>query len=316
MSKPIAVTMGDPSGLGPELIEKLCARELPAPLAIFGDKRLFGRIPATLVLEEMPAAFEHPITIVDIPCAEPAIAGQPNLKNARAVIRSIEAAVAAVKAGLCGALLTAPINKAQLKDGAEFSYPGHTEFLAALDEKSRVVMMLAAEGVLRVIPATIHIPIREVAQALTPELLQNTIEISHRELSKYLGKPPRIAIAGLNPHAGENGHIGDEEAKWITPLIETLRSSGLELLGPLPADTLFEARMRAEFDVAICMYHDQALIPIKTLAFDRAVNVTLGLSFLRTSPDHGTGYDIAGKDLADPGSFFAAFDLAHQWSQR
>jgi 4-hydroxythreonine-4-phosphate dehydrogenase len=220
--------------------------------------------------------------------------------------------VALAQAGQVAGLVTAPIHKKALMDGAGFAFPGHTEFLAALAGVDRVVMMLASDT-LRVVPATIHIPLSEVPRALTPALLDETIRITARDLGRWLGlTAPRIAVAGLNPHAGEGGVMGREEIEVIAPVLDRLRAEGLDIAGPLSADTLFHAGARARYDVAVCMYHDQALIPIKTLAFDEGVNVTLGLPFIRTSPDHGTALDIAGTAVARADSMIAALRLAER----
>jgi 4-hydroxythreonine-4-phosphate dehydrogenase len=231
------------------------------------------------------------------------------------VIDAIETGVSLVQSGAASALCTAPIHKKALIDGADFAYPGHTEFLAALAGRSRVVMMLASEQ-LRVVPATIHIPLSQVPSRLTPDLLRDTIAITADGLRRQFGIPhPRIAVAGLNPHAGEGGKMGREELDWIAPLLADLTPDGYTVTGPHPADTMFHAAARARYDAAIAMYHDQALIPIKTLDFDRGVNVTLGLPFIRTSPDHGTALDIAGKGMANPTSLIEALKLAQRMAQ-
>ena len=197
-----------------------------------------------------------------------------------------------------------------LIDGADFAYPGHTEYLEALTGAPRAVMMLASDA-LRVVPTTIHIALEDVARALTPELLRHTIEITAQGLRDQCGiANPRLAVAGLNPHAGEGGAMGTQELDWIAPLIAKMAGEGIDVSGPWPADTMFHAAARAQYDVAICMYHDQALIPIKTLDFDRGVNVTLGLPIIRTSPDHGTAFDIAGRGVANPTSMIEAIKLA------
>jgi 4-hydroxythreonine-4-phosphate dehydrogenase len=215
-----------------------------------------------------------------------------------------------VQSGDACALCTNPIHKKALKDGADFAYPGHTEYLAALTNVPRVVMMLASDTLL-VVPTTIHIALADVPQTLTADLLADTIRITHAALIRDFKIPnPRLAVAGLNPHAGEGGVMGAEEITLITPTIKTLQAEGFNITGPHSADTLFHAKARAKYDVAICMYHDQALIPIKTLAFDEGVNITLGLPFIRTSPDHGTALDIAGKGIANPASLIAAIRLA------
>jgi 4-hydroxythreonine-4-phosphate dehydrogenase len=219
------------------------------------------------------------------------------------------------KSGAASAICTLPIHKKALKDGANFAYPGHTEYLAHLGGVDRVVMMLASDQ-LRVVPTTIHIPLADVPGALTPALLRDTIRITAQGLRDQFGiTAPRIAVAGLNPHAGEGGAMGFEDTEVITPVLQELRAEGYDLTGPLPADTMFHASARVRYDVAICAYHDQALIPIKTLDFDRGVNVTLGLPFIRTSPDHGTAFDIAGQGIANPSSTIEALRLAWRMAQ-
>jgi 4-hydroxythreonine-4-phosphate dehydrogenase len=228
----------------------------------------------------------------------------------------IERAVRLVTAGEAAAICTAPIHKKALKDGAGFAFPGHTEFLAHLAGVEQVVMLLACPG-LRVVPATIHIALAEVPKALTPAGLAQVIRITHAGLRRDFGLlSPRIAVAGLNPHAGEGGAIGREEIDWIAPLVERLAAEGMAIRGPLSADTMFHPAARAGYDVAICMYHDQALIPIKTIDFAGGVNVTLGLPFVRTSPDHGTAHDIAGRGTADPSSLVAALRMAREMAAR
>jgi 4-hydroxythreonine-4-phosphate dehydrogenase len=239
-----------------------------------------------------------------------AVAGQPDPRNAAAVLAVIERAVSLAQSGQVSAICTLPIHKKALKDGAGFAFPGHTEFLAHLAGGVDVVMCLASEA-LRVVPATIHIALEEVPKVLTPALLEQVIRLTHQGMIRDFGlTAPRIAVAGLNPHAGEGGSMGGEELAWMNALVARLADEGMIIRGPLPADTMFHDRARASYDVAVCAYHDQALIPIKTLAFDEGVNVTLGLPFIRTSPDHGTGFDIAGKSVAQPGSVIAALRLA------
>ena len=235
--------------------------------------------------------------------------------HAQGVIDAIATGVELVMRGDCTALCTAPIHKKALIDGAGFAYPGHTEYLAALAGVPRVVMMLACDA-LRVVPATIHIPLADVPTALTARLLTDTILITHAALRRDFGiARPRIAVAGLNPHAGEGGAMGREEIELIGPVLDALRAEGLDLSGPLSADTMFHPAARARYDAAVCMYHDQALIPIKTLDFASGVNVTLGLPFIRTSPDHGTAFDIAGKGVADASSMIAALRMADRMAK-
>ncbi|MGB1209242.1 MAG: 4-hydroxythreonine-4-phosphate dehydrogenase PdxA, partial [Paracoccaceae bacterium] len=228
----------------------------------------------------------------------------------QAVVDVIARGVDLARTGAASGLCTLPIHKHALAEGAGFAYPGHTEYLAALADVPEVVMMLASP-MLRVVPVTIHIALADVPQALTPELLETRLRITRDALRTRFGLPnPRIAVAGLNPHAGEGGRMGSEEITLITPVLEQLRADGWDIAGPLSADTMFHPAARARYDVAVCMYHDQALIPIKTLDFDRGVNVTLGLPFLRTSPDHGTAFDLAGTDKGNPASLIAALRMA------
>jgi len=226
------------------------------------------------------------------------------------VISAIARGVELVQSGAATALCTAPIHKKALSDGAGFAYPGHTEYLAALTGTERVVMMLASE-MLRVVPATIHIPLADVPAALNADGLRAVVRITHAGLIRDFGiEAPRIAVAGLNPHAGEGGKMGREEIEMIGPVVDQLRRQGMDIRGPLPADTMFHAAARKGYDAAVCMYHDQALIPIKTLDFDRGVNVTLGLPIVRTSPDHGTALDIAGQGRASAASLIEALRMA------
>ena len=311
---PPVLTCGEPAGVGPEIAARIWEAERAAlPFAWIGDPR---HLPAGTRVAEIATPAEAveaaarglPVLRHDFPA--PAIPARPDPGNAAEVIAVIARAVDLARTGAAGAVVTAPINKKALKDGAGFPYPGHTEYLAALGGDVPVVMMLAC-AVLRVVPATIHIPLAEVPRQLTPALLSQTIRITATGLRRDFGiAAPRLAVAGLNPHAGEGGVMGEEEAAWIAPLLDELRNEGLQILGPLPADTLFHPAARARYDAAICMYHDQALIPIKTLDFARGVNVTLGLPFIRTSPDHGTAFDIAGQGVADIRSTVEALRLA------
>jgi 4-hydroxythreonine-4-phosphate dehydrogenase len=251
-----------------------------------------------------------------IPVGIEVVAGEPHAATAKGTIASIEKAVSLVISGEALAVVTNPIAKAVLYE-AGFRFPGHTEFLAELAARATgrpvtPVMMLSGPK-LRAIPVTIHIPVRDVPAALTGELIMETCRIAHADLKQRFGiEAPRLAVAGLNPHAGEGGAIGTEDEDIIRPAIERLRDEGIDAIGPLPADTMFHDEARARYDVAICMYHDQALIPAKALGFDDSVNVTLGLPFVRTSPDHGTAFGIAGKGLAREHSLVAALKLAAQ----
>jgi 4-hydroxythreonine-4-phosphate dehydrogenase len=314
MAGPVALTCGDPAGIGPEIAVKSWAA-LRNELVFFwiGDPR---HLPAGTDHEVIAAPSDavsvmgRALPVLPLDFAAAARPGQPDHKNAPGVIAAIERAVALVTAGKAAALTTAPISKQVLIEGAGFAYPGHTEFLQALGGGGPVVMMLACDS-LRVVPATIHIPLAEVPARLTPEALETALRVTHAGLIRDFGvAAPRLAVAGLNPHAGEGGLMGREEIEIVAPVLDRLRAEGLDLDGPLPADTMFHAAARARYDAAVAMYHDQALIPIKTLAFDEGVNVTLGLPFVRTSPDHGTAFDIAGRNIANPASLIAALRMA------
>ena len=314
MRLPIALSCGEPAGIGPEIAVKAWnALRAELPFFWIGDPRHLPNGTPFLEIEtpaQTQAVCAQALPIFRQPFAQENCLGLANSANAQGVIDAIETGVRLVQTGEAGALCTAPIHKQALQDGANFAYPGHTEFLAALDGKSDVVMMLASEQ-LRVVPATIHIPLKDVPSALTPAGLESVISITNDALRAQFGiKDPVIAVSGLNPHAGEGGKMGFEDADIIAPVLQRLRAQGYKLSGPLPADTMFHAAARAHYDAAICMYHDQALIPIKTLDFDKGVNITLGLSFIRTSPDHGTAFDIAGKDIANPTNLIEALRMA------
>ncbi|MFN5996171.1 MAG: 4-hydroxythreonine-4-phosphate dehydrogenase PdxA [Paracoccaceae bacterium] len=308
MTAPILLTCGDPAGIGPEIAAKAWAAG--ERFVWIGDPRHLPLGTAWHEVAEGEAPGNGAMAVLPQTFAAPAIPGQPVPANAAGVVAVIERAVRLVQAGQGTALCTAPINKKALKDGAGFAFPGHTEFLAHLAGGASVVMMLACPG-LRVVPATIHIPLADVPGTLTESLLEATIRITHAGLIRDFGiAQPRIVVAGVNPHAGEGGAMGWEDERMIRPLVARLAAEGLAVTGPWPADTMFHAKARAGYDAAVCAYHDQALIPIKTIDFAGGVNVTLGLPFVRTSPDHGTAYDIAGKGIADPSSLIAALRLA------
>ena len=313
MTAPIALTCGEPGGVGPELAVAARAALPDLPLVWIGDPRHLPAGTALHLIDAPAQATGVPAGVLPVlphRFAAENPAGVLVPENARGVIEVIERAVALAQSGAVSAICTAPLHKKALKDGAGFGFPGHTEFLAHLAGVDRVVMLLASP-LLRVVPVTIHIALQEVPTALTPALLEATIRITHAGLIRDFGlAAPRLAVAGLNPHAGEGGAMGREEIEIIAPVLDRLRAEGMTLTGPLSADTLFHARARAGYDVAVCMYHDQALIPIKTLDFDGGVNVTLGLPFIRTSPDHGTALDIAGRRVARPDSLIAALRLA------
>ena len=316
---PLALTCGEPAGIGPELAP-LARAILGAEVPFFylGDA---AHLPKGTHWAEIAnpaeAALVPPSTLPVLvhPFPKPQPHGLAVAENAAEVIAVIAKAVGLVQAGKASGICTLPIHKKALKDGAGFGFPGHTEYLAHLAGGVDVVMMLASD-MLRVVPATIHIALKDVPQHLTYDGLERVIRITESGLRQHFGMArARIAVAGLNPHAGEGGAMGHEEIAFIAPLVARLAAEGFDIRGPLPADTMFHARARAGYDVAICMYHDQALIPIKTLDFDGGVNVTLGLPFIRTSPDHGTAFDIAGKGLARPDSLVAALRLAWKMAE-
>ena len=319
MTPPIALTCGDPSGIGPELSVKAWqSLGINCPFFWIGDPEHLPENSPYVAIQhpsETSAVINRglPVLVQAFPAA--ARHGQPNPRNAQGVVDAITTSVGLVESGAASAICTNPINKQVLQDGAGFAYPGHTEFLAALAGVDRVVMMLACDT-LRVVPTTIHIPLEDVATTLTQELLAQTLRITEAELrAKFAISHPRLAVAGLNPHAGEGGKMGHQERTLIAPVLDRLRAEGLRIEGPLSADTMFHAAARDRYDAAICMYHDQALIPIKTLDFDNGVNVTLGLPFIRTSPDHGTAFDIAGRGIAQPSSLIKALKMAARMSQ-
>ena len=318
---PVAVSIGEPAGIGPEILARAWDRLGPRlPFFVIGDPAHLaghGVKPVTIARPaDASAACAHGLPVLPHPFPAPATPGQPSPENAAAVIDVIARGVDLVMRGEASALTTAPIHKKALMDGAGFRFPGHTEYLAHLAGVERVVMMLACPD-LRVVPTTIHIALSDVPAALTPTLLTDTIRITHASLRRDFGiAAPRIAVAGLNPHAGEGGAMGRDEIEVIGPVIEALRAEGLALSGPHSADTMFHAAARARYDAAVCMYHDQALIPIKTVDFAGGVNVTLGLPFIRTSPDHGTAFDIAGQGRADPTSLIAALELARDMARQ
>lgn len=324
--RPLALTLGEPAGIGPDLALAVWrarrALALPA-FYIVGDPCFLRRRAALLGLDipiatvtpaAAAAAFADSLPVVDLAVAVHAEPGRPDGTSAPAAVASIRRAVGDVMDGAAAAIVTSPVAKTVLyKSG--FADPGHTEFLARLvrDATGRVLrpVMLLWSPQLAVVPVTIHLPLRRIFGALTSALIIDTGRIVARDYTRRFGLArPRLAIAGLNPHAGEDGALGAEDGAIVAPAVAALVAEGIDAAGPLAADSLFHAKARAGYDVALCMYHDQALIPIKTLAFDHAVNVTLGLPFVRTSPDHGTAFDLAGSGRADPSSLVAALRLA------
>jgi len=325
--QPLALTMGDPAGIGGELTLRAwqALRERRCPFVALDDPQRLTRIaqqigchvPIHSVDDAASAVSIFPDALPVIPTllAIPAVPGLPDKANARAVIASIERATALAQSGAVGGVVTNPINKAALYD-AGFPYPGHTEFLAALTGASGREIMMLASPQLRVVPVTIHVSLRDAMASLSTDRIIAATRTTHHALRCDFGiGQPRLAMAGLNPHAGEQGALGDEEQIIIGPAIEALRREGIDVSGPWPPDTMFTAAARAKYDAAICMYHDQALIPLKTLDMEHGVNVTLGLPIMRTSPDHGTAYDIAGKGVADATSLIAAIELCARLSR-
>lgn len=326
--KPLVVSMGDPAGIGPELaLRAWLARdhvEVP-PFAVYAIPealsemawRLGADVPLAVIqhVGETTATFSRRLPVVAVEQRAKAVPGHADPAHADSVIAAIRGAVRAVQAGDAEAVVTLPIAKSVLQS-AGFIHPGHTEFLAALAAEAdpeticQPVMMLACPE-LRVVPATIHIPLSAVPAALSSARIETTIRTTIAALSRDFGiATPRVAVAGLNPHAGEDGAFGVEDRDIIAPVVRALADEGLKVTGPHSADTLFHPGARKTYDAVVAMYHDQALIPIKTIAFEDAVNITLGLPFVRTSPDHGTAFDIAGKGIADPTSFLAALHAA------
>ena len=332
MPSPLALTLGEPAGIGPDITFAAWRRRAEfglAPFYLLADPGFVARraeriAPDVTIAVVEPqaagAAFETALPVVDIGVTVSAEPGHPDRSSAPAALTAIRRAVADVYRGVASAIVTNPIAKNVLYRSG-FAEPGHTEYLGKLVEEAtgvavRPVMMLWSPE-LAVVPVTIHLALKDVVARLTTDLIVETGRIVARDLrDRFDIARPRIAIAGLNPHAGEDGALGDEDQSVVRPAVERLRSEGINARGPLPADSLFHEAARASYDVALAMYHDQALIPIKTLAFDHAVNVTLGLPFVRTSPDHGTAFDIAGTGRADPASLIAALQLAARLSSR
>ncbi len=328
-SLPFALSIGEPSGIGPEIILKSWAERSEQKLPDFfvvGSEQIMLKTAQKIGLDiplqkittpmQVSTIFQNALPVLDIERDADFEFGNPSTLTAALTIGAIEQSVKMVFDGKAAGLVTAPIQKAALYE-AGFTSPGHTEFLAELCKKrtsaaEMPVMMLVADG-LRVVPLTIHITITEVAKSISPDIIRWTCEKVNTALIEDFGiEKPRIAVAGLNPHAGEDGTIGNEEQLIIGPALDRLRDQGMNIMGPLPADTMFHGAARVKYDAALCMYHDQALIPIKTLDFEGGVNVTVGLPIVRTSPDHGTALDIAGQNLANPNSMINALRMAEQ----
>jgi 4-hydroxythreonine-4-phosphate dehydrogenase len=318
--KPLALTMGEPAGIGGEIAAgawRALRAGGPAFLLVGDARRDFG-VPVETIDAPWRAAgiFPRAMPVLHRPLAVPVRPGHPDVANAPAVIAAIETAVGLARSGQVGAVVTNPIQKSVLA-AAGFPHPGHTEFLGALAGGGSPPVMMLACPQLRVVPVTVHEPLARAIARLTPGMIVDTARLVARELAaRFAIARPRLAVAGLNPHAGEAGTMGREDIDIVAPAIAQLRAEGIDARGPLPPDTMFTALARPTYDAAICLYHDQALIPIKTLDMAGGVNVTLGLSIIRTSPDHGTALDIAGRGVADPASLIAALRLAADLSRR
>jgi 4-hydroxythreonine-4-phosphate dehydrogenase len=317
--RPLAVSLGDPAGIGPEVVAKCwdgrTAFGLPSFVAI-GDPRSIARVwdgPLELIDDprQADAAFDYALPVIQIPAADGDVPGHPTVAGAHCSLDSLEIAVGLARSGSAAAVVTGPVSKEQLYT-IGFSHPGQTEFVAERCGVSRgnVAMMLAGPT-LRTVPVTTHLPLAEVPSHLSAALIEARGRTTLRGLQRNFAlAEPTLAVSGLNPHAGEGGMLGREEVEIIQPAIATLRAEGWRVTGPHPADTMFNAAARARYDAALCMYHDQALIPLKALHFEDGVNITLGLPIIRTAPDHGTAFDIAGQDRADPRPMASAIQMA------
>ncbi|MGI9415887.1 MAG: 4-hydroxythreonine-4-phosphate dehydrogenase PdxA [Hyphomicrobiales bacterium] len=322
-SVPLALTMGEPSGIGPEIALKAWNarhRQAIPPFIYVGDPSPLHDAATTLgfdltvnetdCADTAIACWADALPVRRVELAEPAKPGTPSPANASGTIGAIELAVKMAADGSAGGVVTCPIHKSALY-AAGFAHPGHTEFLAELAGGGATPVMMLAVGGFRTVPITIHMSLACAIAALTADLIVETATIVNADLGRFFGlNRPRLAISGLNPHAGEDGTMGTEEATIIAPAIARLKAAGIDVAGPLPADSMFHAKARTRYDAALCMYHDQALIPVKTVGFEEGVNCTLGLPFVRTSPDHGTALDIAGRGLADARSLIAALEMA------
>ena len=319
MTLPLAISMGDPAGIGPEIVAKAWAARQEArlpPFVAIGDARAVARVwtgPVQPIdrIDEVATSFAAALPVLQVEDAGDIVPGQPDAEGARCALHALELATGLVRSGAARALVTGPVSKAQLY-GIGFTHPGQTEFIAERCGVTgdKAVMMLAGPS-LRVVPITTHVPLARVPALLTLDLMLAKARTTARGLQRDFGiAAPRLAFAGLNPHAGEGGSLGREEIDVIEPAIAQLRSEGIDATGPFAADTLFHPRARTAYDAVLCPYHDQALIPLKTIHFDEGINMTLGLPIVRTSPDHGTAFGIAGEDRAHPGAMIAAIRMA------
>lgn len=322
MKSPLVLTLGEPSGIGPEIVVKAkTILKNKNPFFVIGNFNLITMVAEKHLLEtkeifQPSETFLHldKLCIINHSLQEPVIPGKISLKNSSMIPDIIQKAVSLILAKKASGLVTNPINKWAIKQSVNFQHEGHTDFLAFLDKKNNasVMMLVNSEG-FRVVPVTIHIPVKEISKKLTPKVIEDTIIILHKSLkSDFHIITPKIMVVGLNPHAGENTMMGYEEIDVISPVIIKLTKQGINLVGPVAADTAFTIDKRAKFDAFVCMYHDQALLPIKTISFEDCINITLGLSFVRTSPDHGTALDIAGLGTANPSSLILAINEAQK----
>lgn len=324
MTRPLAVSMGDPAGIGPEIVAKAWAARvehaLPAFVAI-GDVRSIaavwdGPLRQVAGLDDAVALFDHALPVLQVDGGE-VVPGRPDTEGARCALHSLELAAGLVREGAARALVTGPVSKAQLY-AIGFHHPGQTEYVAERCgiAGENAVMMLAGPS-LRVVPITTHVPLADVPALLTIDLVLARARVTTKGLTRNFGiAAPRLAVAGLNPHAGEGGALGREEIEVLEPAIAQLRTEGIDATGPYAADTLFHPRARARYDAVLCPYHDQALVPLKTIHFDEGVNITLGLPIVRTSPDHGTAFGLAGRNGAHPGAMIAAIAMASDAADR
>ncbi|KAA0583193.1 4-hydroxythreonine-4-phosphate dehydrogenase PdxA [Azospirillum sp. B21] len=327
-SLPLALTMGEPAGVGGDITLKAWAARHEAavpPFVVLDDPDRLSALAAKLGMAvpvrevanpgDAVALFDRALPVLPVRLGDPVVAGTPDPVNGAAVIASIDRAVALVQAGQAAAVVTNPIQKSSLY-AAGFRHPGHTEYLAHLAGLTEEPIMMLAAADLRVVPVTIHVSVRDAVDLLTSEAIVHAGRVTAAALARDFGiERPRLAVAGLNPHAGEGGAMGREEIDIIAPAIATLRADGIDVSGPRPPDTMFHAAARRGYDAALCMYHDQALIPVKTVDFDSGVNITLGLPFVRTSPDHGTALDIAGTGAANATSLIAALRTAEDMAR-
>jgi 4-hydroxythreonine-4-phosphate dehydrogenase len=325
VTEPLAVALGDPAGIGPEITAKAWERReaegLPAFFAVGSPEALRavwdGPLQVVSGPDEAANCFPGRLPVIRIDAAGETIPGQPTLEGARNSLDALELAVGLARSGASSGLVTGPVSKAQLY-AIGFTHPGQTEFVAErCGIAAEMVAMMLAGPTLRTVPVTTHIALRDVPDRLTAELILTRGRTTVRALRRLFGiARPRLAVAGLNPHAGEGGALGREEIDIVIPAIERLREEEAEVTGPHAPDTMFHARMRSTYDAALCLYHDQALVPLKTLHFDEGVNITLGLPIVRTSPDHGTAFDIAGQDRAEPTAMIAALKMAADCARR